>query len=120
MLRWDVRATRPVRRATAAKSLKLKAAMPPEIVVIIIFSILAGVTAMITITKIIVNHLDRRRDSPASSSLTQGELRELIASAVAEATAPIETELSRLQNRLGAAESTHQLTAPEDTGDTDS
>lgn len=89
--------------------------MPEEIAAIIIVSIIATFGAVIAVTKIIVNHLDRRRGTPATSSLTQGELRELIVSAVAEATAPIEDELSRLQGQLDPPETPARLPQPNET-----
>ncbi len=87
--------------------------MPPEIAVIAIFSIIAGVTAVISITKIVVGYLERRHQGPADSSLTQSELRELIASAVAEATSPIERQLQALQRQIGPAEDRGLLPEPD-------
>lgn len=89
--------------------------MPEEIAAIIIVSIIATFGAIIAVTKIIINHLDRRRGAPASSSLTQGELRELIVSAVADATAPIEEELSRLQKQIDAPAAPARLQQPHGT-----
>ncbi len=88
--------------------------MPEEIVAIIIVSILATFGAAITITKIVVNYLERRSRPPTDSSLTQGELRELISSAVAEATAPMEVKLADLQKQVGPAEGRTLLAGPEE------
>ena len=86
--------------------------MPEEIVFIVIFSIVAGVTAMIAVTKIIVGYLERRHQGPSDSSLTQTELKELIASAVADATNPIERQLETLQRQIGPAEDRAMLPEP--------
>ncbi|NNE45656.1 MAG: hypothetical protein HKN37_03250 [Rhodothermales bacterium] len=76
--------------------------MPPGLVTIILVSIIAGMSGFVAITKIIVNHLERRRSLPEGSSMTQSELRSMIASAVEEATAPIVAEVATLQKQLAA------------------
>jgi hypothetical protein len=76
--------------------------MPPGLVIIILVSITAGMSGFIAITKIIVNHLERRRSLPEGVSMTESELRDMIASAVEEATAPIAAEVVSLKKKLKA------------------
>ena len=61
-----------------------------------------GMSGFIAITKIIVNHLERRRSLPEGVSMTESELRDMIASAVEEATAPIAAEVVSLKKKLKA------------------
>ena len=90
--------------------------MPLGIVLIILVSIVAGMGGFIAITKIILNHLERRRSLPEGSSMTQSELRDMIASAVEEATAPIVAEVASLQKQLKAPDEAPLLPEHRDPG----
>ena len=94
--------------------------MPIGIVIIVVFSITAGIACFLTATKLILNHLERRRGLPQGESMTQSELAALIRSAVAEATAPIEGELESLKKQLGAREEANLLPEHGNRGDGDS
>ena len=94
--------------------------MPPGLVTIILVSIIAGMSGFVAITKIIVNHLERRRSLPEGSSMTQSELRDMIASAVEEATAPIAAEVASLQKQLTAPDKEPLLPEHRDPGTNDS
>ena len=94
--------------------------MPPGIVTIVLVSIIAGMSGFVVITKFIVNHLERRRGLPEGASMTQGELRDMIASAVEEATAPIVAEVASLQKQLKAPDEAPLLPEHRDPGTDDS
>lgn len=88
--------------------------MPVGIVAIVLFAITAGIGAFIAVTRIIVKHLETRRSLPGGASLTQSELRDLVASAVADAVAPIQDELATLRRSLAAQDESRLLSEHQD------
>ncbi|MFQ5569276.1 MAG: hypothetical protein ACE5G0_06350 [Rhodothermales bacterium] len=77
--------------------------MPEELVVITVFALLAGTVTIITVVKSILRYLSSKHQPVTpSSSMTSSELREIIRSAVEDATHPLAERVDRLEQRLDA------------------
>lgn len=74
--------------------------MPGEIFVIVIVAILAGTFS--SVAKMVIGYLRERNGAAAAgnNSLTTSELKQIVASSVAEATAPLEDRFEKLERRL--------------------
>lgn len=84
--------------------------MPFELMVVIVVSVITGMLGVVTITKMIITAVERRRLAPPmENSMTRGELALMIDQAVREATRPLQEQLERMQTQLPAGDATRFL-----------